>query len=98
RFSRDWSSDVCSSDLGDFLSDEEKQSLKTTFSNKAIAEFLITQNDEIKTFIESNQAATIEGVVINQVPDVDQNKVLSTIIEKYKIGRASCRERVETMK
>jgi len=69
---------------GDFLSDEEKQSLKTTFSNKAIAEFLITQNDEIKTFIESNQAATIEGVVINQVPDVDQNKVLSTIIEKYK--------------
>src|SRR5690606_40602609 len=96
RFSRDWSSDVCSSDLPSTAKVGEVIEIKTLISHvmetgqrKDQAGNTIPRNI-INTFI-----ATFNGKEVFKVdlqPGISANPYMAF----HKIGRASCRERVET--
>src|SRR5690606_40342275 len=51
-FSRDWSSDVCSSDLGVAIIHDAKQEL---FFEKTDVEFWLLSDEEIEQYIESGE-------------------------------------------
>src|SRR5699024_11719209 len=85
RSKRDWSSDVCSSDLLGFAS-------QTSASNLISGLFLIGEGSfEIGDTVQMTliRGHTIEGEVIS----IDLLSV--KLLTQDKIGRASCRERVE---
>src|SRR5690606_40300848 len=83
RFSRDWSSDVCSSDLG-------TDSMGETAENVA-AKYGVTREDQDAFALRSQQkaaAARLSGRHAEEITTV-------LIPQKKEIGRASCRERAE---
>src|SRR5699024_11715150 len=93
---RDWSSDVCSSDLEDiyggtyrFLEHYERHySIQTSyddFTNMKTVEQKITDN---------TQAILIETPTNPLMQEIDITRV-ADLCNRYKIGRASCRERDE---
>src|SRR5690606_40652225 len=87
RFSRDWSSDVCSSDLSsqqlEALTSEQVDALNTAqIGALSSAAFAAMSTDELAVLDSADMAA------INA-------KALSGFSTDSKIGRASCRERVE---
>src|SRR5690606_40947972 len=93
RFSRDWSSDVCSSDLNLTLVKEMNYenwgNLRVSNDGKKVSMFI---NDHIYIM-------DIDGSNLNQVTDSDGSEVFGEFSpdNKYllvEIGRASCRERV----
>src|SRR5690606_39404859 len=95
RFSRDWSSDVCSSDLN-----QEAVALYIDFwiLGDAAREF---PNDSW----EKHRALAVGNEIVNAFKKGDQEsikkcrKLAQQIIgDKVEIGRASCRERVEDMR
>src|SRR5690606_40082877 len=83
RFSRDWSSDVCSSDL----QGREIIGLRLNFS---------------KRYITLAPVATVIGLAFRMfdpdglLGDRKDIGITCALIPRNKIGRASCRERVET--
>src|SRR5690606_40047029 len=92
RFSRDWSSDVCSSDLMETIKafrDEHKDIiLKPLFGNGGAGVFHLKPDDEnLGALLEMFTALSREPVIVQKyLPEVRQG-------DKRKIGRASCRER-----
>src|SRR5690606_41160802 len=94
RFSRDWSSDVCSSDLGRALMTEPKLIMldepSLGLSPLLVQEIFgiireINQREKVSVLlVEQNAAAALE--VVNH----------AYLIENGQIGRASCRERIES--
>src|SRR5690606_39379216 len=82
RFSRDWSSDVCSSDLQVFQS-------AATLRRK-----LETCELERKTYAEAAQKAS--QTVGQMQEQLVQSQKLAMLGQVAEIGRASCRERVES--
>src|SRR5690606_39853067 len=93
RFSRDWSSDVCSSDL-----DPE------TPRKRANDAFVARQLQRYKTYFDRVESKPLtEAQRRACVEHEDRNLVLagagtgktSTMVGKAEIGRASCRDRVE---
>src|SRR5690606_39415133 len=86
RFSRDWSSDVCSSDLG----------IPNLFNpnEKDILEGKIELAKEIALSTKPEGAlACVKGMIERR----DRTRVIQDLEAKIliKIGRASCRERVD---
>jgi thiol-disulfide isomerase/thioredoxin len=66
-----------------FYTDAEKEELKNVFSaNPAYAEALIMKSIRIKDIVETNKKN--KDIVINETPDVAQEKVFDAIMEKYK--------------
>src|SRR5690606_39742523 len=83
RYSRDWSSDVCSSDLADLISIDAKNAIDN-----------VTSQDFAQRAYEALLKRNGEGLV----PSVDFVQGLAIVrsrVENEEIGRASCRERVE---
>src|SRR5690606_39953862 len=76
RFSRDWSSDVCSSDL-----------LLSIYHKENPAWF----DRSMESIWDDQGVKPSEIVLVNDGP---LNTGLDSVLEKWKIGRASCRERV----
>ncbi|HBG88339.1 MAG TPA: TlpA family protein disulfide reductase, partial [Marinilabiliaceae bacterium] len=68
---------------GKFFSDSDKENIINSFDNKAVAEALIAENDKVLALINANKNASGSGVVVNDIPQVDQDKVLPSILEKY---------------
>lgn len=68
---------------GKFFSDSDKENIINSFDNKAVAEVLIAENDSVLALINANKNASASGVVVNDTPQVDQDKVLPSILEKY---------------
>src|SRR5207302_7358423 len=80
RFSRDWSSDVCSSDLRSVRIETELEAVMR------VVELLDEQ------FPEPWPLEAEVGEVLHELID---DPLLHEFLERVKIGRASCRERVE---
>ena len=68
---------------GKFFSDSDKENIINSFDNKAVAEALIAENDKVLALINANKNASGSGVVVNDIPQVDQDKALPSILEKY---------------
>src|SRR5690606_39770078 len=81
RFSRDWSSDVCSSDLAGALS-----ALMSTASGALLAVATLLANDVYRRFVAPGLG---DGAFLRAT------RVIATTAGVLKIGRASCRERVK---
>src|SRR5206468_9143554 len=90
RSDRDWSSDVCSSDL--LEQRDSRLDLVRAF------DFILALNIdglEIKTAIPLLEAIDIEGKDVSGDALLTQRELATYLVEKRKeIGRASCRERV----
>lgn len=71
-------------DKAQLFAEAEKQSIKNSFENSAYVEYLISENDKLNAIVEANKTAINSGVIINETPNVAQEKVLDAIIEKYK--------------
>src|SRR5690606_40934664 len=88
RFSRDWSSDVCSSDLAAALCGLVIASGKVTYVAivvGAMLSLILLQMPAIAMWLVLVGALAISGPVAFFFP----------ALEKLQIGRASCRERVQ---
>src|SRR5690606_39919683 len=93
RFSRDWSSDVCSSDLNLQKKNENELRKKIEeFRDKAskiaansLAEFGINAPIDI-----------IEKTIYDSINENTPDFGIKSVVDSQKIGRASCRERAET--
>src|SRR5690606_39785370 len=92
RFSRDWSSDVCSSDLIDVIAPGQHAQVVATIeaSRKAVAGDYVT-NLEAKT---PEKTATASLRVSVRTPLLWGWLGILIILGALEIGRASCRERV----
>src|SRR5207253_6918359 len=73
RWPRDWSSDVCSSDLAHLEKPVTKEALDEAFA-------------KIRGFVERRNKSLLV---------IEDDEVQRNAIVELKIGRASCRERVE---
>src|SRR5690606_40731509 len=92
RFSRDWSSDVCSSDLSHYMSGNDYSGLSGNFS---VATWggdpeAIGKRVEVEYYMAFNLT---EAFGRGNEPTKEEIDKLLLDIE---IGRASCRERVKT--
>src|SRR5690606_40741570 len=87
RFSRDWSSDVCSSDLT-ITSIKELTGLSKIV--RAMPNLPAKIGKGVTSFVASPQVSKIEKLTIESLLSTT-----GTSIQVSKIGRASCRERVE---
>ncbi|MGF1637702.1 MAG: TlpA family protein disulfide reductase [Cyclobacteriaceae bacterium] len=67
-----------------FLTDAEKQEIKNDFSNSAIAENLIVENDNLLAIVEANKKASEKGIVLNEAPDVPTEQAFDAILSKHK--------------
>src|SRR5690606_39537801 len=84
RFSRDWSSDVCSSDLSQGVADDYRTLYRK--SQEQIID-LQAQLEEANARIAALQNAGPNAATRQQLQEL--------MAERDQIGRASCRERVE---
>src|SRR3712207_9178245 len=95
RYWRDWSSDVCSSDLNKSLDQirnipqisTNSRKVQTSEDNTVIIRTQEISEDEKKVIL--NQLKTIGDYQIDK-----EDKVGASVGKELKIGRASCRERV----
>src|SRR3546814_3594111 len=90
----DWSSDVCSSDLGTFEVDGEAALDPTedaAFDALAFAEFAF---ELVPRGFAAGAVAAEHGFAIGILDSVDEDFDFATDGEAMEIGRASCRERV----
>src|SRR5699024_11692710 len=86
RSKRDWSSDVCSSDLENGIESLDQLNGRTTA--------IVQQTEGLRDSIRADESRLAEitvlrGHILNYVKTRD-------IYQAYKIGRASCRETGET--
>jgi thiol-disulfide isomerase/thioredoxin len=66
-----------------FYTDTEKEEIKNAFNHcPEYAQSLINENDRIKKLFENSQ--NNPDVIINETPNVAENKVFDAIIAKYK--------------
>src|SRR5690606_40637121 len=84
RFSRDWSSDVCSSDL--FIN-KLAYSLRFPLTRWHLAEFDDPRRGDIVVFISPHDGKRLVKRVVGVAGDTVE-------LRNNQIGRASCRERV----
>src|SRR5690606_40103781 len=92
RFSRDWSSDVCSSDLQLEKVDEEGR----IFHSHQIAQENHEKRITTKSYIEGiNKILKRENVYGENEHYVASPTYIDGFLVFTEIGRASCRERVE---
>ena len=68
----------------EFFSDSQKEEIRNSLENKVFADALIAENDAMLLLIENNRVASGKDFVINEIPDVEQDKLFDTIIAKYK--------------
>src|SRR5690606_39650611 len=92
-FSRDWSSDVCSSDL--MLQDEVEKNIQATGFLFDGFPRTIAQAEALDRFLESKDWSVTATVALEANDEV----LIQRLLERGKtsgrqIGRASCRERV----
>src|SRR5690606_39739058 len=94
RFSRDWSSDVCSSDLN--------KHIRFTGSKQAETELLLFFCEKMKkSGIRMDNSVQLSNLYFQQLRKIEkaieaQHEDLQyDYRKKLEIGRASCRERVE---
>jgi thiol-disulfide isomerase/thioredoxin len=66
-----------------FYSDDDKQEIQKAFNNKTFAEELISRNDALLAIIEANKTASGGDFVINDIPDVSQEEMFTSILSKY---------------
>ena len=66
------------------LSEKQKGNIKSYFKNEAFTKVLLKKNDEI---IKSYVSNSFFKTVVNKTPSVPENKLMNTIISKYK-GKA----------
>lgn len=67
-----------------FLTDTDKREIKDSFSNSAIAETLILENDNLLAIVEANKKASEKGIVVNDAPDVPMEQAFDAILSKHK--------------
>src|SRR2546429_7051698 len=97
RCSRDWSSDVCSSDLDLNLSSKQRlQFRRTYFTFWEYQPLDGNTNETPKYFNRPNQTNSIDHVWTLSPNKVNEVLFTFSLDQVYipKIGRASCRERV----
>src|SRR5690606_39963995 len=87
-FSRDWSSDVCSSDLSPYLTVVDGQSARLVIGDQIpFASTTQTSNNSGNVTVTQNVEILDTGVVLEITPRIHANN--------SEIGRASCTERWE---
>src|SRR5690606_39924350 len=94
RFSRDWSSDVCSSDLEEQLKNDGIKYKAGSFPFKASGRARASMDTEgfVKVLAD---AGTDEILGVHMIgPRVADMIAEAVVGMEYQIGRASCRERV----
>src|SRR5690606_39533131 len=84
RFSRDWSSDVCSSDLTDGLA-MSSRNRRLSETERQKAPILYQTLQQIATDLPKGNSEAIL-----------KHHTQALIKQGFKIGRASCRERMQT--
>src|SRR5690606_40873419 len=84
RFSRDWSSDVCSSDLADFLMQFSGNAYN---GEKQVREAL----EGKRKFVTDVEGETFRKMLEDRL--FTQREMKWAEVKKREIGRASCRER-----
>src|SRR5207302_2458426 len=89
RFSRDWSSDVCSSDLEEGM--KVIRDIRTIYNNYGFLTQILAASIRSPYHIVE---AALAGADVATVPFAVIEKML---FHPLKIGRASCRERVEVV-
>src|SRR5690606_40302454 len=92
RFSRDWSSDVCSSDLAGLPAGGEHDPAGDDDRPAAQARVVPLFHrgvERVEIRVQDRRAVTVHGAMLVHMFD----KLLSTIRSTEQIGRASCRER-----
>src|SRR5690606_40133143 len=90
RFSRDWSSDVCSSDLGNVYGD--LFALMTILKGLPIGYNRDLQEDKrivFRAYDTVSQCLTMAAAIVNSASFIKEN--IEPTLDQ--IGRASCRER-----
>src|SRR5690606_39705949 len=93
RFSRDWSSDVCSSDLGDVF---RETAVTIDADDLRVLANVLTPGAAVQALVTDHMAFER-----HRLPDAHAGHVrrhrrdLARNFMPHKIGRASCRERVQ---
>src|SRR5207302_5211928 len=90
RFSRDWSSDVCSSDLVAQFRDQTRRFLAGELTEDEFRPLRLQNGLYIQKHAPMLRIAVPYGLLSST-----QLRKLAHIGRKYEIGRASCRERGE---
>src|SRR5690606_40544524 len=95
RFSRDWSSDVCSSDL--VIAEERHQRLRIIELPDGVQTLDVSNSPRLTIAIDDSDNLSFEGLSWNASEQklllVRERDPLRVLVE---IGRASCRERGES--
>src|SRR5690606_40464144 len=95
RFSRDWSSDVCSSDLVQGGIVDHRHRCQALFERRGVDEWLETGARLPPRLGDMVELVFLEIKATNQGPDRAVARVQGNKCSLHQIGRASCRERVQ---
>src|SRR5207302_7771106 len=94
RFSRDWSSDVCSSDL--IFKEFKEFAMRGNVVDLAVGVVIGAAFGKIITSLVGDIITPVIGRITPGGADL-KNKLISLEPDKTEIGRASCRERGENV-
>src|SRR3712207_8930388 len=91
RYWRDWSSDVCSSDLEEIRVYSRTRSNREKFSSKMADKY----RGRVKVIASPNpDEAIVDADIIVLATTSNEPIINGNLLKKGEIGRASCRERV----
>src|SRR5206468_9990668 len=97
RSDRDWSSDVCSSDLADGRTERHHLDFVDLVDRSV---WVYGQTEVTKDLMQARERAgqaAFYGVSDVALHDLEGDRPSVTFVDAEEIGRASCRERVESM-
>src|SRR3546814_2147955 len=93
----DWSSDVCSSDLGQELFVDLRQAIEGGVGvHDGVAGTINVggQAHSLRHLLSDTDGDVVGGLIVAEIDDGSQNRPgVTEIIVEVEIGRASCRER-----
>ncbi|ASB48075.1 TlpA family protein disulfide reductase [Alkalitalea saponilacus] len=67
-----------------FLSDDDKEIMRTKLSNPGMADYIIAENNKLFGIVEANRNNTDGYFVIHELPDTDPSSLFDAIKDKYR--------------